>query len=365
MTPRALIKHIVALEPAPRCGFWLGNPHPDSWPGLHRYFGTSTEEELRRKLGDDFRWISPSFAATTFPNAAAKGLLGWAAEQDEPRPGRPAGRQSRTRPAWRTSPGRIRTPWISRRRWPPSTPPVPTTGPRDSGRRSSTTSWTFSAWSPTSSRCAPTPRSSAAATDRVCGFYHAANERFFDAAGDRVDAYFFGNDFGTQLDLMISPGPLRPLHPALVREAHRPGPPPRPPGRPPLLRLDPPGHPLAHRRRRQLPPPAPGQGRAHGRGDAGPGFRRPDRLPGRGRHPARPAPRLARRGQAGGPPGPGPSSAPTSSSAPATKPSCPTCRPATSPRWPKPRPDDGGPWPAVRPSLLTPAPLSFNNILPV
>jgi uroporphyrinogen decarboxylase len=39
----------------------------------------------------------------------------------------------------------------------------------------------------------------------VCGFYLEANERFFAAAGDLVDGFFFGNDFGTQLDLMVSP----------------------------------------------------------------------------------------------------------------------------------------------------------------
>ena len=29
-------------------------------------------------------------------------------------------------------------------------------------------------------------------------FYHEANERFFAVAGDLVDAFFLGNDFGTQ-----------------------------------------------------------------------------------------------------------------------------------------------------------------------
>jgi uroporphyrinogen decarboxylase len=44
-----------------------------------------------------------------------------------------------------------------------------------------------------------------AVTDRVCAFYYEANERFFARAGNLIDGYFFGNDFGTQLDLMISP----------------------------------------------------------------------------------------------------------------------------------------------------------------
>jgi len=44
-----------------------------------------------------------------------------------------------------------------------------------------------------------------AVTARVCGFYLEANDRFFASAGDLVDGFFFGNDFGTQLDLMLSP----------------------------------------------------------------------------------------------------------------------------------------------------------------
>jgi uroporphyrinogen decarboxylase len=40
---------------------------------------------------------------------------------------------------------------------------------------------------------------------RVCGFYLEANARFFSLAGHEVDAFFFGNDFGTQRDLLIAP----------------------------------------------------------------------------------------------------------------------------------------------------------------
>jgi uroporphyrinogen decarboxylase len=43
------------------------------------------------------------------------------------------------------------------------------------------------------------------ALDHVCGFYAEANRRFFAEAGDLMDGYFFGNDFGTQRDLFISP----------------------------------------------------------------------------------------------------------------------------------------------------------------
>ncbi len=44
-----------------------------------------------------------------------------------------------------------------------------------------------------------------AATDCLCQFFYEANERYFTEAGARVDAFFFGNDFGTQLDLICGP----------------------------------------------------------------------------------------------------------------------------------------------------------------
>ena len=44
-----------------------------------------------------------------------------------------------------------------------------------------------------------------AVTDKVCEFYYQANERYYALAGDLIDGYFFGNDFGTQLDLIVGP----------------------------------------------------------------------------------------------------------------------------------------------------------------
>ncbi len=44
-----------------------------------------------------------------------------------------------------------------------------------------------------------------AVTERICDFYLEANKRLYALAGDRIDALFFGNDFGSQLDMLISP----------------------------------------------------------------------------------------------------------------------------------------------------------------
>lgn len=48
-----------------------------------------------------------------------------------------------------------------------------------------------------------------AVTERIVDYYVAANEKFFSGLGDRADVMFFGNDFGTQLDLFISPEKFR------------------------------------------------------------------------------------------------------------------------------------------------------------
>jgi uroporphyrinogen decarboxylase len=44
-----------------------------------------------------------------------------------------------------------------------------------------------------------------AVTRHIVDFYLAINEKLFNLAGNKIDAFFFGNDFGSQLDLLISP----------------------------------------------------------------------------------------------------------------------------------------------------------------
>lgn len=45
MTSRERLRTIISGKAADRCGFWLGNPHADTWPIYHQYFGTSSDEE--------------------------------------------------------------------------------------------------------------------------------------------------------------------------------------------------------------------------------------------------------------------------------------------------------------------------------
>ena len=204
MNSRERILAIVAGAPADRCGLWLGNPHGESWPALHAYFGTASEEALRRKLGDDFRWICPQFFPGSYCDPRGCGMFD--AGLNKARHG-----QAGPLAGCEDPDGLSGFPW-----------PNPdylsfdlclqalrNAGPvyRASGY------WTcfyhnvmdLFGMEDYMVKMYTHPEVVQAVTDRVCGFYYEANERLFEAAGGEIDGFFFGNDFGTQLDLICGP----------------------------------------------------------------------------------------------------------------------------------------------------------------
>jgi uroporphyrinogen decarboxylase len=202
MNSRERIRTIIADGTPDRCGFWLGNPHPDSWPIYYRYFGVQTQEQVRVKLGDDLRWIPPDFynvykhphgkSPFKIEGKVAHGTAGPFAHVDNPAE-------------------------LDEYEWPnveyldfgEVLEALCNAGPyyRASGF-----------WSPFYHHVMDlfgmdvymmnmylNPAVVEAVTDRVCTFFHKANELFFPLAGQEVDGFFFGNDFGTQLDLICGP----------------------------------------------------------------------------------------------------------------------------------------------------------------
>ena len=204
MTSRERIKNIINKQSADRCGFWLGNPHPDSWQGLHNYFGTRTEEELRLKLGDDFRWITPQYLETTYQHPDGNGLFDiWKYKSSLNEAGPLANVESINE--------------IENYDWPKieylnfeeCISILKNTG--DFYRASGF-------WMPffhdvcdlfgmenLMIKMFTNPDVVHSAINKVCSFYYEANEKFYREAGNLVDALFFGNDFGTQYDLLITP----------------------------------------------------------------------------------------------------------------------------------------------------------------
>ncbi|MFC2096919.1 uroporphyrinogen decarboxylase family protein [Bacteroidota bacterium] len=204
MNSRERIKNIIAGKQADRCGFWLGNPHDDTWPILHKYFGTKTEEELRLKLGDDFRWISPQFFHDAYNDPEGRKMFDEGLEKDI---------HGRAGPFADC----VDIEEVESYPWPrpeylcfdACLDTLKNAG--DVYRASGF--WTcfyhnvmdLFGMESYMIKMLTHPEIVHAVTDKVCEFYHKANEMFFEAAGDMVDGFFFGNDFGTQQNLICGP----------------------------------------------------------------------------------------------------------------------------------------------------------------
>jgi uroporphyrinogen decarboxylase len=204
MTHRDRIRAIIARRGSDRTGIWLGNPHETALPALHGYFGTSTLEELHAKLGSDLRWLTPQYLQSTYRHPEGKGLFDvWKTKASLGDAGPLAAAED---PAE-----------VDAYAW-----PDPAYLHVDEGAallRSAGDSYRASGfWMPFFHdvmdlfgmeemllKMYTHPDVIHAAFARVCGFYLEANARFYAAAGGEIDGFFFGNDFGTQRDLLLSP----------------------------------------------------------------------------------------------------------------------------------------------------------------
>lgn len=200
MTSRERIRAIIAKKKTDRCGLWLGWPHADSWPAIHRYFGTATDEEFRRLLKDDLRWIiagayrhpqgKPMFdMQRKGPGHGAAGAFGECESVQE----------------------------VEDFEW-PDPRYLDFTETLKKLRSAGDFYRAGGFWSPFFHevgdffgmenyfiKMATHPEVVHAVTGHVVDFYLEANRRLFKEAGKEIDGFFFGNDFGTQLDCMISP----------------------------------------------------------------------------------------------------------------------------------------------------------------
>jgi uroporphyrinogen decarboxylase len=200
MNSRERMRTIVSLKTPDRCGFWLGMPKPETLDIYHKYFGTKTEEELRVKLGDDFRWIGAwgykdpqGKGLWHIPNKTSHGSAGPLADIED-------AKDIEKAYDW---------PKVDYIDFGATIEALKNAGPyyRASGY------WTsfyhnvmdLFGMEQYMMNMLQNPAVVHAVTDKVCQFYFDANERLFAEVGTLADAYFFGNDFGTQLNLICGP----------------------------------------------------------------------------------------------------------------------------------------------------------------
>ena len=181
MHSRERIRSIISGHGADRCGFWMGNPHPDTWPIYHRYFGTTSEEQLRLKLGDDFRWIG----VWTYRDPQGDGMWAIPHKKSHGDPG-PFGACTDI-----SQLEGYRWPKVEYLDYGPTLEALRRAG--DYYRASGL--WTcfyhnvmdLFGMESYLSNMYENPELVHAVTDRVCQFYFDANERFYDLAGDLMD----------------------------------------------------------------------------------------------------------------------------------------------------------------------------------
>ena len=203
MTSRERVRTIIAGEAADRCGFWLGNPHDDTWPIYLDHFGAADQETLRCRLGDDYRWFDPTSFEGAYRHPEGREMF----------PSLLGGETGDMRAlADCKTVGEVEA-----YEWPD--PDYLNFEPCLAAlRRAGDVYRAGGMWCPFYHNVMDLfgmesymikmythPEIVDAVTRHVCEFYLEANERLFEAAGDLIDGFFFGNDFGTQRHLICSP----------------------------------------------------------------------------------------------------------------------------------------------------------------
>ncbi|MBU1700325.1 MAG: uroporphyrinogen decarboxylase family protein [Candidatus Eisenbacteria bacterium] len=202
MNSRERIRLIMDGKSADRCGFWLGMPHSDTWPIYRDHFNVSDLEELHALLGSDLRWITPEWNSYRHPEG--RGIFDLGIEKGGHGQ---AGPLAKCEDAGEVE--MFEWPDVDYLDFGPILAKLRETG--DVYRASGF--WTpffhvimdLFGMEDYMVKMFTHPEVVHAVTDRVCGFYYEANQRFYAQAGDLIDAFFFGNDFGTQLDVMCGP----------------------------------------------------------------------------------------------------------------------------------------------------------------
>ena len=197
---------LIMERKSDRCGFWHGYPNPASLDIIYPYFGVKDDFELGLKLGSVFRWVMPErHDLWKNPEHPMFDVLGGKERLSLSQPGVFAGCDSASE--------------VYDFHWPElkdcdlSGTIAEIDRTVKAGQAVASGSWSmffhvvsdFFGMENYFIKMHTAPEVVDAVTKRVVDFYLELNEAIYDAAGDKIDALFFGNDFGSQLDLLISP----------------------------------------------------------------------------------------------------------------------------------------------------------------
>lgn len=228
MTGQERFRALLKGRKADRPGFWIGNPHDDTVDMYFRYFQVKSKEELACKLHDDFAWLPADLSCWRHPEKKpifdvlggqqrhSLGQAGVFAECEDAKD-------------------------VERFAWPDAKyidldlleHLIDAATLNGMGVASGTWSCFFHVVADFFGmenyfiKMYTDPDVVTAVTERVVSFYLDANQRVYDRLGAKIDTLFLGNDFGSQLDLLISPDLFKkfvlPYFKVLIDQAKRAG----------------------------------------------------------------------------------------------------------------------------------------------
>ncbi len=204
MTRRQLIRDLVAGKAVERCGLWIGSPQKETIELLNAATGTQGEEALHLYFDDDVRWITPHYMKSTYQHPAGLGMRYW---KDANPHGMSGGILANATTIEEID--AVKWPEVKYLHFDECISALQNAG--DYYRLSAF-------WSPFYHdltylfgteelllKLMLEPELVHRALEHLCNFYLEANELFYQQTTGLVDGMFFGNDFGTQKDMLFDP----------------------------------------------------------------------------------------------------------------------------------------------------------------
>jgi uroporphyrinogen decarboxylase len=210
LTAREHFRAITKKE-SKTCGFWQGLPHQDSEEKIFSYFGVKDTFELGLKLGSGCRFVQPE-ACGMWQRKDYPQFDPFNVKQYGQRERTSLGQEGVFADCYDLAE-------IHGYHWPTAADcdftltleEIDKTVAEGQAVLSGTwgsifsNTWNFFGMENCLIRMVEAPETVLAVTSHLAEFYLEANEKLFALAGNKIDALFIGNDFGSQLDLIISP----------------------------------------------------------------------------------------------------------------------------------------------------------------
>ena len=198
--------HAIVEGRSDKCGFWHGEPNPASVEKLYAWFGVKSDFELGLKLGSLCNWARPEKNhAWTKTDTPVFDVLGGKKRSSLGEDGIFAQTEDV---------GEVENfPWPDPEYFDFTGTLAEIDRTIEAGQAVLSGNWScffhntcdFFGMENYFMKMHTDPAVVDAVTRHVVDLYLEINEKLFNLAGNRIDAFFFGNDFGSQLDLLISP----------------------------------------------------------------------------------------------------------------------------------------------------------------